>query len=184
VSEVIYLWRVASDCPNRMIVVHDKGTVEPTLFRKTVPFDGVVPVRFSHKGTRAELREQHYLPNSANLPLVSCGAGVQLKSLVGDSLQIVPAIIECSDGGLDASLVNPLKSIPGVDWADSKALFLPGTKQVMKFTKLQLLPQSMDGLHLARLDEFRPFILASESVRNLFDSSELCEFNLPYDVGP
>lgn len=178
-----YLWRIASDCPDNWIAVHDKETVDPTVFRKALPFEGVQPVRFSIQRRRSEVLEQAYLPNSAMLPLVSSAAALRLEAVAGAAMQIVPAIVVCDDGEIEASLINPLKAITAVDWANSKALYIPGTKQVMKFTKLELLPGPLEGVHLARLDEFRSFILASESLKSLFANSKLCEFGLPSKVG-
>lgn len=181
---MIYLWQISSDCPDRMIAVHDKATVDPTLFRMAARAELREPARFSHQGLRSQVLGQAYLPNSAALPLVSMEAGSQLQALAGDAIQLVPALVACDDGDVSASLVNLLRAVPAVDWAGSSALYIPGTKQVMKFTALQILPTAMDGLHLARLDEFRPFILASDSVRSLFAKSALCEFALPTDVRP
>lgn len=36
-TAMIYLWRIASDCPQNWIAVHDKEFVDPTAFRKALP---------------------------------------------------------------------------------------------------------------------------------------------------
>lgn len=118
------------------------------------------------------------------LPLVSKAAAMRLQGVAGAAIQSVPAVIVCDDGEIEASLINPLRAIAAVDWSNSKALFIPGTKQVMKFTKLHLGPDSMGDHCLARLDEFRPFILVTEGVKSLFANSKLCEFALPSEVRP
>lgn len=181
---MIYLWRIASDCPDNWIAVHDKETVDPTQFRKALPFDGVQPARFIIRERLSAVGEQDYLPNSAMLPLVSKAAGQRLQDSAGLSIQCVPAVVACVDGDLEATLINPLKAIPAVNWDGSKALFIPGTRQVMKFSKLQLVPGALAELDLARLDEFRSFVLASERVKRLLASSKLCEFVSPSDVRP
>ncbi|BCU78861.1 hypothetical protein [Luteolibacter sp. LG18] len=179
-----YLWRIASDCPDNLIAIHDKDTVDPVLFRKAVPFDSAKPVRFVFRGLLSTIRRECYFPNSAMLPLVSNETGACLLNLAGTSVQGVPAVVACDDGEMEATLINPLKAIPAVDWSASKALHIPGTKQVMKLQKLQLLPESMEGIHLARLDDFRSFLLVSECVKDLFAGSRLCEFTLPSEIRP
>ncbi len=70
-TAMIYLWRIASDCPENWIAVHDKESVDPTVFRKALPFEGLQPVRFNIQESQSAVLEQDYLPNSAMLPLVS-----------------------------------------------------------------------------------------------------------------
>ena len=181
-GEMIYLWRIASNCPDSLIAIHDRAAVDPILFRKAAIVDLKGIARFMLKGMQSAILGQHYFPNSAMLPLVSKEVGFRLNDLAGAAVQIVPALITCDDGEVEASLINPLESIPAVDKSMSEILYIPGTTQVMKFTKLQLLSGALNSSHLARLDEFRPFLLASESVKNLFASTRLCEFALPSDI--
>lgn len=181
---MIYIWRISSNCPDNWIAVQDKGTVDPTLFRRAEFFEGAQPVRFTIHGKRSAIGEEDYLPNSAMLPLVSKSAALRLADAAGAIFQSVPAVVTCEDGDLEAALINPLKAVTAVDWNSSKALFIPGTKQVMKFTKLELLPGALGEFDLARLDEFRSFILVSERVKNLFSGSTLCEFASASEVRP
>lgn len=101
-------------------------------------------------------------------------AGEELAKLLGDAIQMIPARVSCSDGELAAMLVNPLRLVTAVDWSESEAILIPGTRQVMKFNKLRLDNHAIQG-HLARLEEYRSFLLAGESVRSIFASCALCE---------
>jgi len=179
---ITYLWRIASDCPDSLIVTHDKETVDPTIFRNASPIAVPQTALFVHHGPISDLQGQDYIPNSASLPLLSVEASRRLSALAGVSVQGVRAIVTCSDGVLEAVLLNILRSISAVDWTVSKALFIPGTKQVMKFSKLQLKANTVNGVNIARLEEFRPFVLATDEVKHIFYASELCEFSPPSDI--
>lgn len=139
---------------------------------------------FFHSGPTSDFDGEPYIPNSASLPLVSSDAAKLIWELQGIQVQEVPALVMCSDGQFPCVLLNPLQTVPAVDWASSKAVFIPGTKQVMKFNRLQLIPEALGNMPIARLDEFRPFILVSEGVKQAFASSALCEFELPSCIKP
>jgi len=179
-----YIWRIASDCPNNLITVHDKESVDPTLFRKSRSIEPARPLRFVFHGKRSPFLREDYLPNSAMLPLVSKAVASRLAAVAGAAFQSLPSVVLCDDGEFEATLLNPLEVVSAVDWSNSNALYIPGTKQVMKFTKLALLPDALGNLDIARLDDFRSFILVSERVKNLLAKSKLCEFVLPSEIRP
>jgi hypothetical protein len=179
-----YIWRIASDCPNNFITVHDKESVDPTLFRRAISFESVRPLRFVFHGKRSAFLGEDYIPNSAMLPLVSKAVALRLVDVAGSAIQSLPAVVLCGDGEFEATLLNPLEVVSAVDWNNSNVLYIPGTKQVMKFTKLALLPDALGKLDLARLAEFRSFILASERIKNLLAKAKLCEFVLPSEIRP
>lgn len=181
-GRIIYIWRIASNCPEDLIVSHNKSSVDPALFRSTFFIKNAEPALFSYERTLERLKGQYYIPNSAQLPLVSVEASQQLTELLRDSVQMVPAQVFCVDGVLDAVVLNPLRAVAAVDWEQSTALLIAGTKHVMKFTKLELLPKALNGIHLARLEELRSFLLVSEAIKNLFSSCALCEFGLPSKI--
>jgi hypothetical protein len=179
---VTYLWRIARDCPENLIVAGDKRSLDATAFRAArLIFDDKVPV-FVYGGCRSELCVERYFPNSFGLPLISQDAMEALKRLDVCNVQFVPAVINCRDGNLDAFIVNPIDAILGVDWSGSHAVLIPGTDQVMKFNSLRLIPEVLQGKHIARLLEYKSFVLVSDQVRRCFEGSNLCEFTVPEEI--
>jgi hypothetical protein len=179
---VTYLWRISRDCPENLIVDADKSSFDATTFRLArFICENKLPI-FVHRGCRSDLDTQRYFPNSVGLPLVSQDAMEELKRLDICNIQFVQAVINCSDGSLNAILVNPTDAVMGIDWSDSQAILIPGTDQVMKFNRLKLMPEVLQGKHMARLIEYKSFLLVSDQVRRCFERSNLCEFTLPAEI--
>lgn len=54
----------------------------------------------------------------------------------------------------------------------------------MKIRRLHFKSGLALGLHIARLDEHRSFVLVTEEFRKALGTSKLCEFSLPSDIKP
>ena len=183
-STLTYIWQMASDCPEELIVIHDERTVDPMSLRAANPVPNAASALFFHDGLKSDFVREAYIPNSALLPLVSVSAAREIGKLPGVYAQQLPARVRCSDGEIPCVLLNPLKTVSAVDWAATKAVFISGTKHVRKFHSLQLLPNPLGGNSIARLGEFSQFVLVTEAVKNVLTSSSLCEFDLPANIKP
>ena len=68
--------------------------------------------------------------------------------------------------------MNVLPRVASVDLSGSNFIFIPGTKQIMKFNRLKLKPDALGAHHLAREVQFNSFILVSE-IKQVFDSERV-----------
>ena len=178
---MIFIWRMSSEIPEKLVALCQKEGDLSSL-RKARALSASPVARFDFGGSISQLNELEYLPNSAALPVVRSEIGDRILRLCGATMQIFPCAVECEDTVQIWSLLNPLESVGGVIWQLSDALVIPGTTQVMKFRSLRLLPDTLVGLHVARLREFMPFILVSAKFRSLFQGGDGCEFIDPAEL--
>lgn len=127
------------------------------------------------------------LPNDTMIPLVSERVARILTSLCPDDIELIAAnVVAFGEKLLGFSLVNVLPQIASVDYEGSNFVYIPGTKQIMKFSRLKLKPDVLRAHHLARAVEYNSFILASEKLRRAFESEQVTglEFVPPEALKP
>ena len=181
-SEITYLWRPARDYPERLIVSPDEDCFDQSRFRLAVAVDSTKPPRFISGEPIVHFQKMDYIPNLAQLPLISASATEAVMELCPNDIQLVGATIVCSDGEMECFVVNPLTAVAAVDWELSKHVNIPGTEEVMLFKRLELRPNALGECHIARLKEFPPYVLVSEAFKAIFSGCSLCRFVLPSTI--
>jgi hypothetical protein len=168
-----YLWRIPDDYPEEFIGEYQRGdSPDRFAFMRGEPFsDATSTPRFKFSGPAAALIGYDVLPNDTMIPLVSPIAAKWFEEHCATDVQLIATDIKASDKPLVGyKLLNILHLVAGVDHNNSSFVFIPGTKQVMKFNSLRLKPDCLSGHCLARLSEFPAFILVTDFVREQFCS--------------
>jgi hypothetical protein len=108
-----------------------------------------------------------------------------LKKLVPEEVQFFDAEIRCKDGVLtNYKLVNITQEVEGIDHEKSLYTWLgdPADKTI-SLQRLFVKKDCMNGYKIARLAEFSPHILATEEIKQAFESARVTglRFMLPQD---
>lgn len=173
---MIYLWEIPDDFPEELIGEYVREeSPDRFLFRHgtPIPKTELVP-SFAFAAEPEALREYDVLPNSAMIPLISERVARILTRLCPDDVQLITASVVAAGEKLSGfSLVNVVARVASVDHSGSKFTYIPGTKQIMKFNRLTFKPDALGSHHLARELEYNSFILASETLKQAFDSERV-----------
>lgn len=128
--------------------------------------------RFKFDAPSHALITYDILPNSTMIPLVSPTVANWLEENCTKDVQMIPTEVSTADRALlNYKLVNVLHLVSGVDESQSKCVYFPGTKNIMKFNRLRLKEDCFKNHHLARLAEYPSFILVTAFVKHKFESS-------------
>src|SRR6185436_16529586 len=173
---MIYLWKIPDEYPEELIgeYVREKSP-DRFLFHhgKPIPQRDLVP-SFTFTAEPAVLCEYDVLPNSTMIPLVSERVVQILSHVCPNNFELVKASVSAAGEKLPGfSLVNVLPRVASVDHGGSNFIFIPGTKQIMKFDRLKLKADALGSHHLAREIEYDSFILVSETLKQTFDSERV-----------
>jgi hypothetical protein len=173
---MIYLWRIPNEYPESLIGEYDKEC-SPDRFLfvqgKQIGNGSAVP-SFRFTGNPEALRKYDVLPNSTMIPLVSERVAQILTRVCRNDIELLTASVHAAGEKLSGfCLVNVLPRVASVDHGGSNFIFIPGTKQIMKFNRLKLKSDALGAHHLAREVEFNSFILVSEILKQVFDSERV-----------
>jgi len=168
-----YLWEIPDDYPEKFLgeYLQDES---PDCFlffqgKHLLPDVGLPNFRF--KVSSRALQKYDVLSNSTAIPLVSERLANVLKQLAQEDVQLLPANIQTSDGAmLGYQLVNVLNLVPGIDYGQSDFIYFHGTKRIMKFNRLGLRPEALGDRHLARDEEYKSFLIVSDTLKRTFES--------------
>jgi hypothetical protein len=185
---MIYVWAIPDYYPQSLIGEYNRDTSpDRFLFVQGKKIVGQSVPSFTFATQSEALKKYDVLPNSTMIPLVSERVGHMLTRLTLDDVQLIPALIYARGKELlGFSLVNVLHRVASIDHGASNYVFIPGTKQIMKFTRLCFKPNALGSHHIAREAEYNSFILASETVKVLFDTERVIghAFIPPAEIKP
>lgn len=162
-----YLWRVSEDYPQSMIGEYKRdGTPDRFLFKKgerILEPIGVPIIKFDC--SLAKLREFGCLANNAMVPLISAVCAAALIEMAPDDVQLIKAIVVGIDGETEEFfLLNVTSKVSCIDHEQSEFTLVPGSKQIMSFRRLSLLPGCLGQHGLARDSEYSSHLLVSDVI--------------------
>jgi hypothetical protein len=164
---MVHLWRVSDDYPQSLIGAYQRATgPDRFLLKKGERLSdqaGIPAIRF--EGTLQRLREFDCLANDALVPLVNAKCGSLLMALAPDDVELVAARVEASDGVTEEfSFVNVISKVKGIDHERSSYRYVPGTKQIMSFRKLEYVETCLGEHGLARDAEYMGHLLVADRI--------------------
>lgn len=168
---MVHIWRIPESYPAEGIGEYDR-IVSPDRFMFTqaqsIELSCAMPtIRFSV--TKTKLEAYDCLPNSTMVPLLSPQASKDLSELCAGEVELIPTNVIAADGLLRGySLLNATFMVPAVDFKTSQFSTIPGTNSIMSFRKLQLIPACLGKHKIARAKEYKPFLLVSSEIVELF----------------
>jgi hypothetical protein len=186
---MIYLWETSDEFGDEMVGEYlVEKSPDRFLFRQGKPFDqaGLTP-SFKFTSEAEQLAILDMLPNNALIPLVSSRMAKMLMEICPQDIELVPSEVSASGKRLAGfSIVNVLFSMAGIDHENSRYVYIPGTKQIMKFNRLRLKPNALGSHDLSRDIEYRAFIFASEKIKKILESERVkgCTFVPPESLRP
>lgn len=130
----------------------------------------------------AGVRSFDILPNNAGVPLVSEQTVSIINGVCKDDVQYFPAsVITRNKSVLDYYLVNVSVNVGAVDLVRSDLVLLTNTDHIMKINRVVCVDDPMKGHHLARESAYKPFIWASDKIKETFEENRMnsCKFT-PY----
>lgn len=170
-----YIWRVDDDFPEEMIGEYRAG-VSPDrfLFRsgKRLAEDIGVPV-FRFECRVQDLAVYDELPNSALVPLVSRRLGEFLVSRCGEDIQLLGAIVECTDAPIfgEWSVLVATKMVKAIDHELSVYSRMVTLDRILSFSVLRHVPGSLGEFAIARDQEYKGHLILSEALMSELVSS-------------
>ena len=160
-----YLWKIPSDYPELLIGKYERN-ISPDRFNflkgKEVLDNKTLPV-ITFNAKSSELNQYDVLSNSSMIPLVSNKVITFLRNELVKEIQFIDVELKTSDGSLTGyKLLNATEKVFCIDKDKSEYDFVPGTKQIMSFSKLYYKNNCMLGYSIARDGEYCSNLLVSE----------------------
>lgn len=184
---MVYIWRIAEDYPDELIGLYQVD-ISPDRLElsegKTLPsnFDTLY---FQCPTTEEKVREWNIFSNNANVPLVDKNVVKILKEFAGEDVQMFNAVIQTNTGEInDYKVLNVTHTVLAIDHNKSKYSLIKGTSVILKFTKLVYKDNCLSKYQIARNEEYKPHIIVSQRIKDLFISSNIkgVEFLYPENI--
>lgn len=174
----VYLWKIADECPARLIGSFEKSTTFDRLIFKGGKRIGqlaeVPAVKFAAKAS--ELAGLDDLPNNGLVPLVSDRLAKALAEACPDHVEFFDSIVEAAGVRLEGfKVLNATSVVRATDRTRSDFTMIPGTKMILGFKKLVVVERCISDGAIARDEEYLSNLLLGESVASL-----LARFNLKW----
>ncbi len=167
---VTFLWTTPEDYPEELIGEYQRErSGDRFLMRRGEPLSDKFKtpvVCFPCPAPRLESIDD--LVNTALTPLVSRRVQDILRAVCPADVQLVAAKVFASDNREvpDFKFVVATKVVAGTDLRGSEYHLVPGTTEIMGFTKLRLRPNTLPpDIHLARDSEYPANLLLSGELR-------------------
>ena len=142
------------------------------------------PIIFNIKLTTQDTVKFDQIINNSSCLLVNQKIIDILNKLIPEEVQFFDTEIRCKDGVLtNYKLVNITQKIEGANLEKSIYTKMATIDEISGFKRLILKKECMNGHKLAILAEFPPHILASEELKQAFESARVTglRFVLPQD---
>lgn len=184
---MIYLWRIPSRWPNKLIggYDHDRSPnyllfsngrkIKDEELKKNFDKEEIdSPPIVKFKVPKARILQCDCLPNSGSAPLVNERLKQLLEKLAPDDVQFIPAILKCADGDLEGYyFLNVTHTIKGLDHTQSKYSYIGGTDAILGFKYATYQSGCMGKYDLARDAEYLGHLLVSDKIKKIFDEEEI-----------
>lgn len=161
----IYVWGMPAEYPSAYIGDYRlPGNPDRFQFLKgeSVPTTAVVPtIRFN--APLKLLQRYACLPSNAMAPIVSAELRRFLEASAAACLQFFPVnIATTTDASDDYSLLNAIQKVHAIDFDRSRPIYIRGTKEILRFDRLEYLPDNLVKLQIARDADYLSHLLVSE----------------------
>lgn len=169
----IYLWKIPYDYPEKLIGRYERERspdsfhfVQGTRLRQNQIFKHPI-LKFNVN--KKQLEKYDCLINNTAIPLVNARLTNLLKKLADDDVQLFETIVECTDGELTGyKILNVTHTVKGIDHKRSDYAKMKQADAILRFKKLVYKPHCMMKHQLARDEEYKPHLLASQGIYDAF----------------
>jgi hypothetical protein len=183
-----YILQMPSNYPEVLIgeYLRDQSP-DRFIFQQGKLIESIATPKFRFRVTSKELDMFEALQTNAGVLLLSQRTSAVLLGLCPEDVQLIAANVETSDKTtIDYKLLNVTHLVRGLNHKECSVLHIPGTKAIMKFNKISLVPDALKNHHIARESEYLPYVLVSEAIKSAFENRGFkgAAFVRPEDIKP